>query len=136
MKFRIIIGDYSFDGHNQTEVFFVDVKRPYNMDDVSKAYQKAVKIIGIDPKNLCRNFEDNTISSSDVTTLNEYFSDLIKYFDYDLDEDGKLYVCPEFLAELICEFITLGGVGTKILKNDVPILKDSLGCGYGCFHLE
>jgi len=58
-RFKLILGDWSDDGHGKTETFIVESNKP--VDEAREAYFEAVKKTGIDfGEQVCRDYEDNT----------------------------------------------------------------------------
>lgn len=57
--YELVVGDWSFDGHNQIDKVIVEVKSELPLEE---AYDKAVKILGFDLiKEYCYEYEDRTI---------------------------------------------------------------------------
>lgn len=60
-KFRVIVGDWSGDGHNETKTFVVIVDDKFTSDVLAANYHKNVKELGVDPTLFAEEYEDNTI---------------------------------------------------------------------------
>ena len=136
--FRFVVGDWSNDGHNQSQDFIVETS--HSEEIIHKAYEDAIKACGVDLEELCSNFEDSIIHSWDVEKL-EQFGISFENFD-EPNDDGDYYCSPENFAYLFFELIKLqlgNEFKYKFIKNEIPYLNGywhktfNKSFGYGCF---
>lgn len=141
---RIVIGDWSHDGHNQEEYF--TFRCSHDEETIQKAYLKAVKKCKIalhedsktykkDIASICCCYEDNKITEEQIKTLEELgvdFSKLaIEYMSLFAKDIAILFFemaktqIEGFTYELIPEKKTINGFWHKDFNY---------GFGYGCFH--
>lgn len=67
-RMRLVIGDWSMDGHNMTESITVEANRKASA--VKLAYLKGSKVVGLDvTADVCRDYEDNTLLAEDLVKL-------------------------------------------------------------------
>lgn len=137
MKFELIIGDWSGDGHSMSETILFEVNK--TEQEINEAYKNSCRLVGIQfnsrpnytnltPKDYRDNdiyvmcdYEDNTLSEN-------AYNKLSKFIDID-DNDG---FNSESLALLIMKFISLSltDFQYKIVRTNYPNMK---GFGYGLF---
>jgi hypothetical protein len=131
MKFRITIGDWSYDGHEKTENYVFETAASEE-HSIKKAYKKALKIVPahLQPANICTEYEENSISDDLASEIEKYYSiELMRDWD---GRDGQVDICTEDMAEMIAAFLTKGGAPTKVVTDDIPYIRlDSFG--YGLF---
>ena len=69
-RVSIVIGDYSGDGHGQTETVTVDISGGDISDAaLSRSFDEAVKEVGFSPYEVLNQYEDSTLSSADWDAL-------------------------------------------------------------------
>ena len=140
--YRIVVGDYSKDGHNQMDYFTVEVSHP--MNEIQKAYKAAVKASGVSVDNrtkainqLCVDYEDNHISQEAVELLTDMG---VKWdaMQNAIEDDGSLDVCGEDLVNIFMEMVRtqLEGFTYKFANEPkcINANSDIGGIGYGCYH--
>lgn len=66
-KFRMIIGDWSGDGHEKTEEFIVSSNLP--VDAVREAHYKIYDKTGINIEEICSGYEEDELSPETVAQL-------------------------------------------------------------------
>jgi hypothetical protein len=135
---RIVIGDWSHDGHNQEEFF--TFKCSHDEKTVQKAYKEAVKKckVSLHDENkkgitaICCNYEESTINEDQVTALKELGVKLPF-----AEGDG---LSPRDVAILFFEMVKtqIEDFTYELIPEKKPIngfWKDGFnyGFGYGCF---
>jgi len=60
-KFRVIVGDWSGDGHNETKMYVVVVDDKFTSEVLAANYHKNVKELGIDPTAFVDEYNENTL---------------------------------------------------------------------------
>lgn len=120
---KLIVGDCSGDGHNQTKEITIDTN--FNKAEINEAFQKGVEIIGEDITNYCDEYEEPYVSKEVVEKLNkfianDYINELLKEERDEIRIEKDLFV-DIYLATVklgnknfeykICEFpeIDIGG---------------------------
>ena len=63
-KFRVVIGDWSGDGHNETKTYVVVVDDKFTMEILGANYKKNVEELGINPTTFVDEYEDGTVPAS------------------------------------------------------------------------
>ena len=108
-KINIAIGDWSQDGHNQSENFTYEVNKP--VGEMQQAYKDSCKKTEIQFNHnekyggkikVCTEYEENKIPSDAIKILNDAGINMKQY----CDKNGY-FNNPEDFAELILEFIKL-----------------------------
>lgn len=145
MQHRIVIGDWSKDGHNQFDFFNFECS--HGEDEIKKAYRAAVKKSKVSlhdegMKNkavaVCCDYQDGKICDEQINALKEIGVDFnCINGDY---EDGGLSCSPETIAKLFFEMAKtqIPGFTYKLVEEKRPIngfwSKDfNFGFGYGCY---
>ena len=136
MIHTIVIGDWSHDGHNQSDNFTFECNA--EEANIKKAYLQAVKKSGIALHNVhgrakaravCCNYEDNKLDKEAIELLEEIGVD---FSEIEI-EDGE--IGPEDVAKL---FFAMVKSQFKFIEEQKPIngfSKDfSYGFGYGCYY--
>lgn len=113
-KFKISIGDWSEDGHNQYEEFVYSSNYP--VDKLRQAYKDSCKLTGLQfnhnenytglkdhsnygtKRHICTEYQDDSISSLAKKILNEHGIDT-----HDFEQDA----CADNFVNLILDFIAL-----------------------------
>jgi len=150
MKFYIVLGDWSEDGHGKSEKVLIDSNIP--MEEIQEAYKKSCKKTGFDfSENVCCEYEDCKISYKTFEMLVENKCPLYKMlFEYiggslsepDLSEDTYDEFCftEESLVNTLMWFIGLSVDKEWVWKEareDIPCfngywsetLNESFGYG-------
>ena len=161
-KFKIPIGDWSKDGHNQCEIFDIEANHP--VEEIRQAYKDSCKLTGIsfnhnqdytglnlpydhpesEDRQICTEYESGNISKLAEDILRKHGLDVRDGYDYyekHQDEEVNIDGCEHFI-EILMKFIKLSlpDMEYKIVKNDVPFLngfwnKDlNVQFGYGLFN--
>lgn len=61
---EIEVGDYSKDGHNQSDIVYI--KSNYSGEEIDKGFERLNKKTGIDFQNICDDYEDSEIHEEDL----------------------------------------------------------------------
>jgi hypothetical protein len=71
MIIELVVGDWSRDGHNQSESFTFNTNMPAS--EVAKAYKKGCEIVGFDlSKDIASDYEENRIGWDNLQTLRSF----------------------------------------------------------------
>lgn len=142
---RIVIGDWSHDGHNQDKYFSFECS--HDESEIKKAYKKAIKkckvslhedrkLKGITP--VCVEYEDSTIEEPQFKALLEMGVN----FDFleGFTEANRVGCTPKDIAYLFFEMVKtqINGFEYKMVPEKRTIngfwSEDfNYGFGYGCF---
>jgi hypothetical protein len=132
-KFQYTMGDWSYDGHNMTEVFQLEAEKP--LEAIIEANKKVSKLI--DRKggfqSLCEEYEDCCIPRETVAHLEAAGIDVKSLIEsYDEDE------CYASGTELLGLWVAaMNAVDTELGLRVTPAPTDlcvSIGSfGYGCY---
>lgn len=137
MRYKIILGDPSGDGHGWTEVFEVEVfsnETPVTADVLLSNYKKNVGIVGFDPKDICSDYEDSKWPDEVIEKLRAVGWKFPEGFDDNPYPDDLLG--RESYVGLLMFFATWGlGVHWEMVENDSEVLFGENGhYGYGYFY--
>ena len=127
---NLIVGDWSGDGHCKTSHYTVSSNK--TKDEVLKAYKNGVKIIGVDlAKNVCRQYQESSISNSDLNLLITHgLSDFEPIDDDRFNDEDSIELEPDWFVD-IWLFITRKGDADLVLEL---VDNDSIHVGgYGLF---
>jgi hypothetical protein len=122
-KFKLILGDWSGDGHGITEVVMMHTNG--TLQAVREAYFKAIKKTGIDIGTICQEYEDGSIKEKDWKKLQELgykgFNEVDE--DYIDDATGDIGLEPDQWVDMFKWFVKQGDpkvtLSTKADKVDM-----------------
>jgi hypothetical protein len=150
---RIVIGDWSHDGHNQEDYYTFECS--HDEPEVKKAYWAAIKkckvalhenndkrLKGV--KSVCCKYEDRTIKAPELKALTDLgvsFDKMENLFEQDKDGNDELNCSSQDIAYLFFEMVKtqIPGFEYKYIKDKKTIngfwSEDfNLSFGYGCFN--
>lgn len=109
-KFYINIGDWSEDGHSQSDQFLMESN--YSVSELQEAYKKSCEKTGIKIHELCSEYGKNEVEPEIVHKLVKVFGCPLNlcFGEDELDEenDEPFYITsPEQMLELIIWFVKL-----------------------------
>lgn len=134
MKFQMSVGDPSGDGHSICEYHIIETNAK-NIDEVKKAYKKAVKLTGLDLLfSVCEDYRDGCVRDDDVETLLKHGIDPGDFcYEYPEEDDDEYQIDSSMWPDLVCAFICLGDstLTLNVLEEDEFPRFD--GGGYGLF---
>jgi len=143
MIHTIVIGDWSHDGHNQSDMYSFECNA--EEADIKKAYLQAVKKSGIalhndhgktksKARSVCCEYEDNNLNEDAVDKLKAIG---VNFAEVAIEDGG---VGPEDIAKLFFGMVKsqIPGFEYKLLKSPKTIngfwSKDfNYSFGYGCY---
>ena len=100
-SYSLVIGDYSNDGHNQSDLY--SFKCTHKDNEIYKAYKKACKKSGVKLENILEEYEDSSISETTMESLTAIGVNLDS-LDVELYE-GQYIFYPENVALLFLEMV-------------------------------
>ncbi len=128
MFYEFVVGDWSYDGHNQTDNVFMKSKAS-SSDQIKKAFKKgSKKIFGFDvTEKYCSEYEENYIPKEVLEKLN------IKIDEAEVSEKDGVPIVYIGAKEWVDIYASLANIGDPSLKIEM-IACDSLNVGgYGLF---
>jgi hypothetical protein len=130
-RIRLVVGDWSTDGHSMAkEVSVLSNRRDR---DLSKAYAKGVRVVGVDlTKDVCREYEDSSLPAEVLVKLTAagYQIPGVEHPETAICEDTE-YLTPEEFAEL---WLFIARKGDPELRVEVVEGEPSINIGgYGLF---
>lgn len=136
-KFKIVLGDWSCDGHCIKEEYIISCN--YDETEVKKAYQRSKKKYKVtfdsyEDLAIAVEYQNSTISPKVEEILKSAGIDLRKDWDwYEEDPEEELYLETESFLELFFDYVKLSlpDIEYKIVSEDIPNL--GLSMGYGLF---
>lgn len=114
-KIKFTIGDWSKDGHGQSDTFIIGSNKP--VEHLQKIHLKCIDELGFDIGDICRDYGESKVSSKILDILNEH---KIPYAFSDYD--GKICVeDPEDLVELWLNILMFldKNIDAKIVSESV-----------------
>lgn len=123
---KIIVGDWSKDGHNQTEEFTIESS--LNEKQLWKAYEAGTKIIGFNlVEDVAHDYEDDMLSLEKINLLKDHGYENLDG-DEDMEEGISLY--PDFHLDIFLFIVKLGHPSFEYKELEAAELH--IG-GYGLF---
>jgi len=124
---ELIVGDWSGDGHNQSEKFCIESS--VDKDTLNLAYKKGVKAIGIDITSFCEEYEDNKIPKD---VFNQFLE--LKFFEgekYKNEDDNDVWTEVDTFVDIWLGTVRIGdpSITVQLVKLEGSI---DIG-GYGLF---
>lgn len=95
-KFRIVVGDWSGDGHRETKEFTVLVPDAFTSEILGVNYAKSVSSLGIDPELFANDYEDPSIPKIIVDKLAAH-----NVIVNTVENKGELYIGPEDMVKIV-----------------------------------
>ncbi len=142
--YKMEIGDWSHDGHNQSEIFILETS--HTNTEIQKAYKKACKKANIELhghglNSVLSEYEDSGLTAEDIEKLDSLGIDVknLETLSTTIDEvDGSTYCCPEDVVILFMEMAKsqLKDFSYKIVSDKMPEIQapGHEFMGYGCFN--
>jgi hypothetical protein len=117
MIITLEIGDWSRDGHNQSEKIAFDSNLSVN--EIKDAYKRGVDSIGFDLEDCCAEYESRTLSDNRMELLEE------AGFVFESEE-----ILPQVFADMYIFFCRTGNPSIEI--KPIELANITIG-GYGLF---
>ena len=139
MKIRFPIGDWSGDGHGQCEYFIAETNDGVTLAQVREAHFKSKEVLGFDIGDICRLFEESSLTKEQATKLKE-----LNFYDEDIMDSGSLWTQDIFEIWIFLLNHIDPSLGLVEAGDSVPEIhfygKDEKGRhlntpGYGVFQL-
>ena len=139
-KFRLVMGDWSKDGHNQSDEYIYECN--YSVEEVREAYLRSCKLTRVQFHSETGEEEwdiiDTPWTNYEDRDMTEEAMEVFKKFDIWHEQEDDGYVdCPE---DFIMEFIglSLGDFKFEKVKDPTPALNGWWGpmnfsFGYGLY---
>lgn len=122
-KVKLIVGDWSYDGHNQVETFHI--LSTHEGKDIERFYKNGVKLLRCDPSQDVDPYENNKLKEKTVSALTQ------AGFNFD-DVEGAPTLCAEEYV-LVYMFVARHGSDNALeWKLDESVDSINIG-GYGLF---
>jgi hypothetical protein len=152
VRYKIVLGDWSGDGHGISETYYVDVTGPHTIDQLRENYQCNVAALGFSPHDIAEEYEDSSIKpehaeklleagidpnvvNHDLSTQEDYDKKKAEYAEFDTYGTAWRAVEKFWLPGArtidatdmidICMFFVLNGlddVNYEIVKDETPTL--------------
>jgi hypothetical protein len=148
MKYKLMIGDWSKDGHEKCEDVIFETNK--DAEEIRKAYLRAAKKIGVslhDERNctpICTEYEDSELSKEAQDKLIKAgitVFDLAGYKDK-MPEEENFTIYPEDIAEIFFKMVItqMPDFEYKVISDNVESINGNWNktlnesFGYGCFN--
>lgn len=129
-SYSLIVGDWSHDGHGQTETYFIDTDA--SLHDISEAYDAGVTIFGVNIMHEFENYEQCEITEELYTAIQTHLpklaSDWCLEGEYTAETVEGMH--PDAYVDLYLAIVKLGNPNISISRAFPKSL--SIG-GYGLF---
>jgi hypothetical protein len=143
LTIKLEVGDWSKDGHNQSDVFLIQSN--LTQQEIELAYKEGCKLVGFDfSKICCQEYEDSSIKAEHIKKLKaagiNFGSDDPDSDDNPLEfeeipnDDGSQSLRPKSFCNIYLEIAKLGNkdFNYKYIKSSKD---DSIKVGgYGLYH--
>lgn len=132
--FKIILGDYSGDGHGVANDFFVETTGPYQYAELSLNYSKAVRKTGVKPEKFDDLYGDGMFGTEVYPTLRAHgYVPSSEWLADEWDCEGKGFLTDDLAIDLIMFLVSynLPDFTWKRVLDDTPVLV--AGVGYGMY---
>lgn len=145
MRQKVEVGDWSNDGHNQSDTYIIEVPEGV---DVAAAYKRAVDKLGFALENYCTGYEDNKFPSEHVAAilaLADEHNIPVEFSDYSelrSDDDFAGMNEPVFLTpdDFFVFWLTMVNIGSDLvgggwvheIKPELGTITHNIG-GYGLY---
>lgn len=133
-RMKIVIGDWSGDGHMRTAEFTLESSM--SVEDTQAAYKAAKEIVPshLHPSNICSEYGQYSVDS-------KFFNEIVEYYfkdneDWNLveEDDDEVWMDTGWLAEITVAFVRKGNPEIKVeLVDDYLTLLTLDQIGYGLF---
>lgn len=134
-KMNLVLGDWSRDGHGQSETFGIETNLTKN--EIQESYKKGVEIVDLDlSEKVCRYHEDDSISLENLEKLKKHG---LKFFqengeEYELEENFDETGFSVSEEDFVIMFMFIVKLGNPLLEwNFCESESINIG-GYGLFH--
>lgn len=138
MNYKIVVGDWSGDGHNKTEDFIVSVNK--TKKEILEAYKRTEKDTRVSlTDKLFAEYEDNFMSIEVANSLKKYgvdFNEVDMHIEYcDNDDEYDLPEGYNFTPEgAVVLFMEMAKVNLPDMKYKLLEFEElTKGIGYGFF---
>jgi len=139
-KVRLTIGDWSGDGHEQSESFVYEVNK--SVEEIRQAYKDSCKLTGVQfnhnqnysglPEHnkyrtdlhVCTEYESGSMSIAAYKKLKSFGLDAYNYSIEEVEEEEECVFDADNFAELIMEFIKLSL--PDLTYEEAPFKKSEL----------
>ena len=129
MIVKLVIGDWSGDGHCQSATVIIDSN--FSKLDIEKSYIKGSQIIGFDLiEDVCEEYEDSLIPHEVIVKCKIQGMKLEDFFD-EYDEEYNFRDWTDGFAKLYLFIVKLGDPDFRYTETKLETVN--IG-GYGLFH--
>lgn len=111
-KFRLVLGDWSQDGHNIVQHIIIEAN--YSVEELRSAYYKSHKLTRVNFDNICEEYEDSKLHEPEYKKFQKHNCPFEKL---GIDEDD-LYLDENSYVKLLMWFISLSIPDLKWKKTD------------------
>lgn len=127
---NIVIGDWSHDGHSQTDETMYQMN--VSAEGLKTAFDAGTKIVGFDLTKECRDYEDCILSKDACGKVKEHFqdSDIATWIIENEANEEDFYVETEMFAEI---YLLIAELGNPELTYSLVNCEDVRIGGYGLF---
>jgi hypothetical protein len=134
-KLKLIIGDYSGDGHEKSETFYFLSNR--TSSEIKEIIEKSNQLTGIDFEHLFSYYEQYELTEEQISTLEEKgidFSKVIKYsYDEFTEERDEYGFSTDDAVNLFMEYLKLSDSELIINLTNDDYQEIDISFGYGLF---
>lgn len=137
-KFRVVVGDWSGDGHDKTQECTVIVPDRFTAEILGANYKKNVKLLGVDPESFANEYEDSILPDEVAAKLEAHGLILN---DSEFYVHDKFYFGVKAMVKIVMFLFGYGLEGfTWELEELAPVIAGGYrvegpsSIGYGLFY--
>ena len=134
MKIKMQIGDWSNDGHNQSQDYILSITGSTNLE---KDYVAGMRKVGFDLTEYCLDYEDNYVPKALIDKVWELgFEFKTECYRPDFADEPDNDLTGLWADEYVDLYMTIAAIGNNNLKyeivgDDLKIIRPG---GYGLFY--
>lgn len=129
---NLTMGDWSYDGHNQTSV--KTIVSNLSTKQIEEAYKAGTKIVGFDlTKDVARDYEDTELPSEFADMLRKHGFDVDSEIEKHVDEENGFILWIDTFPKIFFFIVKLGNPDFRYAEAEQ---KQNINIGgYGLFSL-
>jgi hypothetical protein len=132
MKYSITTGDWSKDGHNQSDNF--QLMTSHSRKDMVNAYRNFAKENKISFKKIFSEYEESAIDSEQIEILKNAGINFDNIGGWEEGVDGYYCFEPQGVVELLMEMIKTQIPEFTYQFEQTEEIEEFRGIGYGCYN--
>jgi hypothetical protein len=135
-KYKLTIGDWSGDGHEKTEIIFLETNR--SSKEIDELYKKSASLTGIEFKKLFKDYEEYSLNKDVIEAFQKHginISNCLEEYEIEEFEESpeEFGFSVDSAVKLFIEYLKLSD--SELIINVVNDQTEELNIrfGYGLF---